>query len=427
MFQPDDTGFSVKLPFGLTDIFPFEANERNSIKGIISREFKLWGYGEVKTPPVEFTSNMSLGVGKDWKNKLINFFDIDGSLVSLRTDMTVPIARLTGMRIKKDQLPIRFCYFADSFRQTGMQKGIKRIYNQAGLELIGSFNSIKADTEILIILMSLLEELKVGQFKIGLGHIKIIEGLCEWFGLDGRGTDYIKKEIAAKNLVAVSNFLIGLDKKKAKLFIKLLQPEEDREKTRDLISVVNRKKVIDGFNYLNEVIEILGKMDYSKNVITDFSIIRDFDYYTGLLFEVYSSRITRIIGSGGRYEGLIKKFGLDVAGTAQMTGFKLPTGAASGRVLTSDASGVGSWQAGGTLSCARYTHLDYVSAGVDYTYTHSCPAGMYVTGGGAWPTSFGGETYIYDYPASSDAWTCIYKHDSANNWVGCYIICCETT
>ncbi len=315
MFQTDDKGFSVRLPFGLRDIFPFEADERNSIKGIIGSEFKLWGYGEVKTPPVEFTSNMSIGVGKDWKNKLVNFFDIDGSLVSLRTDMTIPIARLTGMRIKKDQLPIRFCYFADSFRQSGMQKGIKRAYSQAGLELIGSLNSTKADTEILIILISLLEKLKVGDFKIGIGHIKVIEGLCEWFGLDSSGTEYIKKEIAAKNLVGVRNHLDSLDKEKTKLFIKLLQPEEDIEKTYGLISEVNQKKVIDGFKYLREVIEILGKMDYSKNVIIDFSIIRDFDYYTGLLFEVYSSKITRIIGSGGRYEGLIKKFGLDVAGT----------------------------------------------------------------------------------------------------------------
>ena len=133
---------------------------------------------------------MSIGVGKDWNNKLINFFDIDGSLVSLRTDMTIPIARLTGMRVKKDQLPVRFCYFANSFKQSGMQKSIKRIYNQAGLEFIGSLNNIKADTEILIILINLLEKLKVGHFKIGLGNIKVIEGLCEWFGLDNDGKKY---------------------------------------------------------------------------------------------------------------------------------------------------------------------------------------------------------------------------------------------
>ena len=315
MFQAKDERSSIRLPFGFRDIFPFEANERNIIKGIISKEFRLWGYGEVKTPPVEFTRNMSIGVGKEWENKLINFFDIDGSLVSLRTDMTIPIARLTGMRVRKDQLPIRFCYFADSFRQSGMQKGVKRIYNQAGLEFIGSQDRIKADTEILIILINMLEKLKVGHFKIGLGNIKIIEGLCEWFGLDTGGKEYIKKEIAAKNLVAVQNFLDNLDKEKAKLFIKLLQPEEDIKKTYDLISLVNNKKVLDSFNYLRDVIKILGKMEYSKNIIMDFSIIRDFDYYTGFLFEVYSSRITRIIGSGGRYEGLIKKFGLDVEGT----------------------------------------------------------------------------------------------------------------
>ncbi|MHB1346180.1 MAG: ATP phosphoribosyltransferase regulatory subunit, partial [Candidatus Humimicrobiaceae bacterium] len=105
MFE-DNKNLNEKLPSGFRDIFPVEAEERNNIRGAIKKEFEFWGYGEVKTPVVEFTKNISAGVGKNWKSKLISFFDFDGSLVSLRTDMTVPIARFTGMRIKKEQLPV---------------------------------------------------------------------------------------------------------------------------------------------------------------------------------------------------------------------------------------------------------------------------------------------------------------------------------
>ncbi len=138
MFKEKEENLIVKLPFGFRDIFPTEAQEREVIKETIRQEFLLWGYGEVKTPVLEFTKNISAGVGKNWKDKLVSFFDIDGNLVSLRADMTIPIARLTGMRIKSEQLPARFFYFANSFRQSGLSKGKPRVVSQAGLELIGS-------------------------------------------------------------------------------------------------------------------------------------------------------------------------------------------------------------------------------------------------------------------------------------------------
>src|SRR4030066_2328410 len=175
MFENKKDSQIVRLPFGLRDIFPFEIEERNRITEIIAREFKLWGYGEVYTPVIEYTKNISVGVGKNWKDKLINFFDVDGSPVSLRSDMTIPIARLIGMRIKKRQLPVRFCYFADSYRQSGIQKGVRRVYNQSGLELIGSTKGMLADIEILVILISILNKLNLSGYKIGLGNVEFIE------------------------------------------------------------------------------------------------------------------------------------------------------------------------------------------------------------------------------------------------------------
>lgn len=315
MFESQKDNKVVKLPFGLRDIFPLETRERNSIKEIIGKEFKLWGYGEVNTPVIEYTKNISIGVAKDWKNKLINFFDVDGSPVSLRTDMTIPIARLTGMRIKRSQFPVRFCYFADSFRQSDIQKGIRRAYSQAGLEFIGSSNAIMSDVEILVILINVLNGLNLTDYKLGLGHVEFIEGLCEWFEFDERDREYIKKEVAVKDFVALENFLNKKDKSKAEIFIKLIQPESDIKKISALVSEIKEKKVIRSFSYLKGIYDILRKLDCKSCIVTDFSIIRDFDYYTGLLFEVYNSNITNIIGSGGRYDGLIKKFGMDVPAT----------------------------------------------------------------------------------------------------------------
>jgi len=306
---------NVRLPFGLRDIFPFESSERNVIKRIISSQFQRWGYGEVKTPVMEYTENISIGVGKDWKDKLINFIDADGSLVSLRADMTIPIARLAGMRIKKDQIPARFCYFSDVFRQSGTQIGDKRVYSQAGLEFIGSRDQIKADAEVLIVLVRIMNDLGLSEFKLGLGHIGFIEGLSDWIGLDEMQKERLKKKIVLKDFVGIENELNAIDKKKTGLFMDLLQPENNIEKISDAVKKIDTKSVSDVFKYLKELTEVLEEQDCSRYILFDFSIIRDFDYYTGLLFEVYSPKITEIIGSGGRYDGLIRKFGLDVPAT----------------------------------------------------------------------------------------------------------------
>ncbi len=315
MFGNKKSNKIVKLPYGLRDIFPSESEERNNIKKIISDEFKKWGYGEIKTPVIEYTENISIGVGKDWKNKLINFFDIDGSLVSLRSDMTIPIARLTGMRIKKEQLPVRFCYFADSFRQSDIQKGIRRICNQAGLEFIGSSNAVMSDTEILIILINILNSINIPEYRIGLGHIEFIDGLCDWFKYDLTEKEYIREVITARNFVELENFLNKRSKNKTDIFIKLMQPESDIKKIFKLISKINEPKVIKSLGYLEKIYKNLKELGYESYLITDFSIIRDFNYYTGLLFEVYCPGVRSILGSGGRYDRLIKEFGLDVPAT----------------------------------------------------------------------------------------------------------------
>ncbi len=314
MFKEKEENLIGKLPFGFRDIFPTEAQEREVIKETIRQEFLLWGYGEVKTPVLEYTKNISAGVGKNWKDKLVSFFDIDGSLVSLRADMTIPIARLTGMRIKSEQLPARFFYFANSFRQSGLSKGKPRVVSQAGLELIGSSGFV-SDIEVLAILITILKKLKIDNFKVGLGHIKIVEGLCDWLKLDLRTGELVKNNLVSNNFVEIGELVSKKDSKKAGLFMELLKPQKDMEKISGLLSDIDEKKVTDSFSYLKKVYDALKELELNDYMLLDLSIIRNFEYYSGLLFEVYCPRTIDLLGSGGRYDGLIKKFGLDVPAT----------------------------------------------------------------------------------------------------------------
>lgn len=303
-----------KLPSGFRDIFPLESEERNSIRAIIKKEFELWGYGEIKTPVVEFTSNISEGVGRNWKDKLINFFDSDGSLVSLRTDMTIPIARFTAMRIKKGQLPARFCYFANSFRKSAGQKGEKREYNQAGLEFIGSA-SYMSDIEVLLILTRILNRMIPDNFVIGLGSVELLTLLCDWFELSEQGRIFVKNSLIEKNHVALAEYLERLNPLKKELFLKIIKPVKDLFVLEKEISKTGSEKLSEGFLKFKKTFEILSRAGIEKCFIANLGILRDFDYYTGMIYEIYSSNINSIIGSGGRYDKLIKKFGLNVPAT----------------------------------------------------------------------------------------------------------------
>jgi ATP phosphoribosyltransferase regulatory subunit len=314
MFKNRDEKLISKLPFGFRDVFPVEAYERKFIEEIIREIFISWGYGEVKTPVVEFTKNISAGVGKDWKDRLISFFDNDGNLVSLRADMTIPIARLTGMRIRPEQLPVRFFYIANSFRQSSLQKGQKRVLSQAGLELIGT-KEFYADAEVMIVLINILEKLEIKDFKIGVGHIKLIEGICEWFGLSAEEYKVFKANLISSNLVYLKEFLAARDTAKATLFMDLLEPSNKIESLENMIKKIKNEKVFDSFKYLKKIYNALAKTGFERYLIIDFGTIREFDYYTGLVFEIYCPEITEKLGSGGRYDGLIKKFGFDVPAT----------------------------------------------------------------------------------------------------------------
>jgi ATP phosphoribosyltransferase regulatory subunit len=314
MFKENEENLTLMLPFGFRDIFPVEAQERKDIDEILRDEFISWGYGEVKTPIIEYTKNISAGAGAKWKDKLISFFDIDGNIVSLRADMTVPIARLSGMRIKERQLPARFFYFANSFRQSGLQKGQKRVLNQAGIEFIGT-EGISADLEILNILINLLRKSGLKDFKITIGHIGFFEGTASWFGLDMQGYETVKENLINKNYVALKEYLAEIDSAKAEVFMDIIKPAKDFKHIEGLCSIIPDEKVSASIDYLKQACSVLEGLGFAENIIIDLSIMRDFGYYSGIIFEIYAPGISEMLGSGGRYDGLLKKFGLDVPAT----------------------------------------------------------------------------------------------------------------
>src|SRR3712207_9588083 len=104
-----------------------------AVRGVLEAR----GYGEVATPALEYETVLRRGdaAAADPAYKL---FDEHGDVLALRSDMTIPIARVVATRYPTAGVPLRFCYFAHAYRSVQPQRGQPREILQAGIELVGA-------------------------------------------------------------------------------------------------------------------------------------------------------------------------------------------------------------------------------------------------------------------------------------------------
>jgi ATP phosphoribosyltransferase regulatory subunit len=111
----------------------------------MSDVFAAWGYGLVETPVVEDLSALEAAAGS-LEGTAFRLIDLDGRLLALRPDMTVPIARLVASRLSASEGPHRFRYAAEVFREHESLRGQSRQFTQVGVELVLSLIHISEPT-----------------------------------------------------------------------------------------------------------------------------------------------------------------------------------------------------------------------------------------------------------------------------------------
>ena len=124
-------------PPGTRDILPEEMRELRALEAALRAAFEAHGYGEVATPTIEYADVLRRG-DERYANAAYRFFDERGDLLAMRSDMTIPIARLVSTRMQDAEPPFRLSYFARAYRAVNPQRGQMREFTQAGVELIGA-------------------------------------------------------------------------------------------------------------------------------------------------------------------------------------------------------------------------------------------------------------------------------------------------
>ena len=119
------------IPSGTRDVLPDETREVRAITDTLRAVFERHGYGEIYTPALEYESVLARADMAE-AQPTYRVFDETGAVLVLRSDMTVPIARVVATRYASSEPPLRFCYFAHCYRGVRPQRGQPRELLQAG-------------------------------------------------------------------------------------------------------------------------------------------------------------------------------------------------------------------------------------------------------------------------------------------------------
>jgi ATP phosphoribosyltransferase regulatory subunit len=272
--------------------------------------FEARGYGEVATPAIEYDEVLARGDGRT-ADSAYRFFDERGDLLALRSDMTVPIARLVASRYAEADGPLRFCYLANAFRAVRPQRGQMREFAQAGVELIGT-PAPAGTAEVIEVLEAALDAAGLDRAVIGLGDADLYRQLLAELGVEVAARDAILERLAMHDMVGLEAGLsqAGIGAEQVDTCLALSQLRGGRE-VLDEARALGGEAVARATARLGETFEELEKQGVAGRVQVDLGLLRDLGYYSGAILEVYDPALGHVLGGGGRYDELLRRFGVD--------------------------------------------------------------------------------------------------------------------
>lgn len=298
------------IPPGTRDILPEEMRELRRLRRTLIDVFEGRGYGEVATPAIEYDEVLGRGDGRT-ADSAYRFFDERGDLLALRSDMTIPIARLVASRYGETEPPLRLCYLASAFRAVRPQRGQMREFVQAGVELIGA-PAPDGTAEVVELLEAALDAVGLDRAVIGLGDADLFRQLLAELGVAEEDRGAILERLAMHDLVGLEAELTraGIGAPDVETCVALSQlrgGSEAIEQARALGGeAVERATTRIGATY-----RALEQRGVADRVQVDLGLLRDLGYYSGAILEVYDPAVGHVLGGGGRYDRLLKRFGVD--------------------------------------------------------------------------------------------------------------------
>ena len=315
--------YRFHTPEGVVDILPQDASVKRKIEADIRELFAGYGYSEVETPGIEYYDVYASGdfVATEDMYKMT---DLDGRLIALRFDGTIPVARLSATLLKDEKPPLRLSYVENMYRFKKTGGGKLREFSQAGVELLGLQNS-EADAEVVALGIQSVLQTGITDLQVSVGQVEFFKGLVEEWGLTTDEELELSTAVDQKDIVRIEKIAerLGLS--------------EDAKEILDMISnKFGTYDVLDAFEdkvkndrsraalaNLREILQVLEDYELIQYVSVDLGMLRSLDYYTGMIFKGFTYEIGFPILSGGRYDKVVSNFGRELEAVGFSLGINL--------------------------------------------------------------------------------------------------------
>lgn len=300
----------LHTPEGVRDIYGKEFARKLETEENIRRQFNLYGYQDIQTPTFEFFDVFSREIGTTPSKELYKFFDKEGNTLVLRPDFTPSMARCAAKYFMDEDVPIRFCYAGNTFTNTSSLQGKLKEVTQMGAELMND-GSVEADGEMIAMAVEALTEAGLKDFQVSIGQVEYFKGICAQAGITDETELELREFISGKNIFGAEELLVqkGISAQYKDLILKTSDYFGTVEvlelaKTPDL-----NERSLNALMSLEKLYHVLCEYGVEKYISFDLGMLSKYNYYTGVIFKVYTYGVGDAIAKGGRYDRLLGYFG----------------------------------------------------------------------------------------------------------------------
>ncbi|HOV14095.1 MAG TPA: ATP phosphoribosyltransferase regulatory subunit [Spirochaetota bacterium] len=295
----------LHTPPGSKPFYKEEALFRNLIEKKLSSFFEKWSFFPIETPIIDYFDVYSDILSDDIKKGSVKFVDRDGEIILLRNDITLFAAKLVAGRVSNDKSTLKY-YYSDSIIRKE-KSGNPEEYYQIGCEIVGNDFTYQ-EIEIFSLLLESLNELEIKDTTLHIGDISFYQNLLD--------------DLPKEDLEEILNCIRLHDKRSLTELLDKLVIDDGIKKDclvaskfignlSDLQKLDFSKKGKDAILRFENIIKILSTLGYGDKIVIDLSELPTLNYYNGLIFHLYSDKVETPIVSGGRYDILFEKLGLN--------------------------------------------------------------------------------------------------------------------